>query len=233
MNALDPAKYYGFPGYLVNPESDSTVMAERLARRGLSITGNFTGTATRDNFRQAMREAAAELKAGDLLVIHYSGHGSDEGGLLDSVQSFCFYDGQLTENEFRQLLALFGADVRIAVIPDCCHAGGFDRALDGLVRPRVVPHYIRSQFKPDTSRAADSIAASVLLFCACKSSETASDGDQLGEWTGALVRALDNLASRKFTWRGWFEAAAELCQGQTPQLKQLGQPGLIDQPAFT
>jgi len=222
LNYLDARSYNGFEGWLNACENDATALAALAASRGYESCGNFTERATLGEFRRAMANAADTLKAGDSFFLTFSGHGGQLGTFteLDGYnETLCFFNGQLVDNEFRDMLAAFKAGVTVLCVLDSCHSGGMDRALDSIRRPRCLPARVRRALPvtiPAASRSA--IAAGVCLLTACAESELASDGDRFGEWTGALI----STGHVHDTNVGWFRRASNQTHGQTPQLKILG-----------
>lgn len=229
LNAVDPTAYHGFSGWLQACENDATALASLAASRGFESLGQLTSRATLSDFRAACLDASQRLGAGDSFFLTFSGH----GGQLFSLgewdgynETLCFWDGQLVDNEFRDLLGRFAPGVNVMVVLDSCHSGGMDKALDSLRRPRVLPLALRRKFS--AANATDGVAsvdhrvalsARVVILSACAEGETASDGSRFGEWTGALV---DSFRSG-ISVAGWFNAAAGQTRGQTPQLKVLGE----------
>jgi Caspase domain len=68
------------------------------------------------------------LSNGDLLVVTYSGHGSEVNDingdeLAKKDQTWCLYERQLIDDELAQLWSLFAEGVRILLISDSCHSG--------------------------------------------------------------------------------------------------------------
>lgn len=104
--------------------------------------------ATRDAVKDAVASAAGRLKAGDIFLFTYSGHGSqvvdqneDElenvrpGRELDKHdETWCLYDGMMVDDEVNQLWQSFAPDVRVLALLDCCHAETSIRDIGG--RPR-------------------------------------------------------------------------------------------------
>jgi hypothetical protein len=89
--------------------------------------------ATRDEVRNTIAAAAAELKAGDVFMSTYAGHGSqvpdfnsDEDDGAD--ETLCLFDGMLIDDELYELWSGFADDVRIVMISDSCHSGTVSRA---------------------------------------------------------------------------------------------------------
>ena len=80
-----------------------------------------------------MERIAAELKAGDVFMFTYAGHGSqvpdfnsDEDDGAD--ETLCLFDGMLIDDELYELWSGFADDVRIVMISDSCHSGTVSRA---------------------------------------------------------------------------------------------------------
>jgi hypothetical protein len=79
-----------------------------------------------------LRSAAAELTAGDILLLTYSGHGGqipdvngDESD--DADETWVLYDRQVLDDELYVAYSAFPADTRIAVFSDSCHSGTVTR----------------------------------------------------------------------------------------------------------
>lgn len=227
LNALDPSAYHGFSGWLVACENDATALASLAASRGFESVGQLTSRATLSDFRAALLNASQRLGDGDSFFLTFSGHGGQLFSLGESDgynETLCFWDGQLVDNEFRDLLARFKPGVNVLVILDSCHSGGMDKALDSLRRPRVLPLALRRKFS--AANATDgagapsprtALPAPVTILTACAEAETASDGATFGEWTGALLESWFPSSVSD-----WYSRAAKLTNGQTPQLKILG-----------
>lgn len=86
---------------------------------------------TKDVVLAAFRGAAAELVAGDLLLVTFSGHGCqirDLGGFepipeYGYDESWCLADRQLVDDDVHPALAAFADGVRILIISDSCYSG--------------------------------------------------------------------------------------------------------------
>jgi metacaspase-1 len=144
---------------------DAEDMAHVAKGLGYQTTLLLNEQATRDNVTSAIRAAAAGMKAGDIFLFTYSGHGGqvpdysgDEaadnpGDVLD--ETLCLFDGQLIDDELYVLWAGFPADSRVLVLSDCCHSGSNVKAqlADTLLagnpspaeRPRLMPQSIAAR----------------------------------------------------------------------------------------
>ena len=138
LNAVDPAQYEGWEGPLAACEYDANDMAELARAIGYEAKVMLTKQATRKAVIGAIQAAAKKMKAGDIFLMSYSGHGGqvpDFSGdeALERTGDFedetlCLFDGQLVDDELYALWAAFPADARVLVISDCCHSGTNVRA---------------------------------------------------------------------------------------------------------
>lgn len=129
LNSVDPNHYGGWSGDLVACEADAIDMAQIATSQGFTTTQLLTSKATRARVRQEILTAAGRLKAGDIFLITYSGHGgqlpdlnSDESDDLQD-ETWCLFDGEMVDDELAELWTKFAAGVRVFVLSDSCHSG--------------------------------------------------------------------------------------------------------------
>lgn len=88
----------------------------------------------------AIAGTAHSLRSGDMLLLTYSGHGSqvpdknsDESDGQD--ETWCLYDRMLVDDELNALWSQFKSGVRICMLSDSCHSDTVARValLDGTV----------------------------------------------------------------------------------------------------
>lgn len=144
LNAVSAAAYSGWTGPLAACEFDANDMAAIAKTRGMKSTVLLTKQGTRAKALAAMRAAAKTLRAGDLFMLTYSGHGGqvtdingDEPDGKD--ETWCLYDGQLIDDELYFELGRFVAGVRILVLSDSCHSGSVTKAMPTGPRERAMP----------------------------------------------------------------------------------------------
>ena len=159
LNAVDPAAYEGWDGQLTACEFDAADMAELARAVGYEAQLLLTKDATRAAVIGAIEDAAKSMKAGDIFLMSYSGHGGqvpdfngDEAlersdDFLD--ETLCLFDGQFVDDELYALWSAFPADSRVLVLSDCCHSGSnikarmiadmVETAMTPDERPRVMP----------------------------------------------------------------------------------------------
>ncbi|MEW6584517.1 MAG: caspase family protein [Nitrospirota bacterium] len=128
LNAVNPKYYEGWSGELNACEADAEDMADIARSRNYKVKTLLTKAATRTRVAGEISKAARALKAGDIFMLSYSGHGgqlpdinSDEPDAQD--ETWCLYNGELVDDELYALFRKFAQGVRILVFSDSCHSG--------------------------------------------------------------------------------------------------------------
>jgi hypothetical protein len=243
LNFVDPGQYGNWDGKLNAAEFDAKDMLNLTTALHFKPTPLIRQNATRAAVIAALRSAAATLKAGDLLIVTYSGHGgqvpddnhdeADDG--LD--ETWCLYDGELVDDELYAIWTQFAAGVRILVISDSCHSGSViklhgkenkfyaSKNLPESVAEKTYQQHKTFYDKIQKGMTASNqvpIKASIKLLSACKDDELSYDGQLNGAFTGALREV---WAFGKYN--GNYETFKDLIKGklnnQTPGLLNQGQ----------
>ena len=212
LNRVDPAQYEGWDGQLAACEADAKDMRDLAKKQKFkSSTLLLTKAATAQAVTDAILGAAKTLKAGDLFLLSYSGHGGQvndtngdekDPGRMD--ETWVCYDRQLIDDELYALWGKFKAGVRILVLSDSCHSGTVTRAVPAFVsggpRVRAMPltvvravqaaHARLYKGIQDAHPAAEKtrVKASVLLISGCMDNQFSQDGDRNGLFTGTLKK---------------------------------------------
>ena len=172
LNSVDPVAYSGWSGPLAACEFDAGDMAGIATSQGMAPTVLLTRDATREKALAAIRAAAQRLKAGDLFLLSYSGHGGqvddisgEEADKLD--ETWCLYDGQLIDDELYLELSRFAKGVRVLVLSDSCHSGTMTRARPPAAsvpgqRPKLMPPAIAKQVYADHKDFYDRLQRNVM-----------------------------------------------------------------------
>ncbi len=210
LNRID-ASHYGSEGILRNPVNDARAMAQIVRGAGIKNSNVLLDDeATTDEVAAIVRGSLRRAQPGDLVVITYSGHGSqipDASGLEEDGldETLCLYDRMMPGAEFHRLLALFAEGVRILVIVDACHSRTFVRGLwvpgtspperrKSLLRSDALAIYSQHRALYDELRRDPvlEIKASVIALSACQDGQLASDGaGDNGAFTAGLLKALN------------------------------------------
>jgi len=102
--------------------------------------------ATKKNMEAAIRKLVSGARKGDVLLLHYSGHGSnvpddngDEADHRDEILCPTDLDWKdpLRDDWLRKTFDGLKAGVRLTVIMDCCHSGTNTRAINPPDAPMI------------------------------------------------------------------------------------------------
>ncbi len=256
LNYVNPDHYDGWEGELFACENDARDMSQLATNQGFQSTILLREEVTRQNVISYLTKASKELESGDILMVSYSGHGGwikdlngDEDDFMD--ETWCLFDAQIVDDELYQLWSRFIAGVRILIVSDSCHSGGVVKYVNGPnlrlerfsnlesseKRVRAAPlKAIKKTYKknrefydslPARKSPTPSINASVKLLSGCQDWELSYDGDQNGEFTGALLSVWDegNFEGSYQEFRD--EIAYEVVMPQTPGYKTFGSPDIL------
>lgn len=132
--------------------NDARDWAAMLRQRGFAVTTLLDRQATGRAMRQAVQQTVGMAKPGDLVAIHYSGHGSyvpdNDGDEPDGTdECLCPYDinanGPVTDDELLQLYGARANNVKLVMFSDSCHSGTVTR-----FAPITTPPTIRGRNAP-------------------------------------------------------------------------------------
>lgn len=165
LNHVSPEHYEGWNGALNACVYDAHDMASLAGSLGYETKLLIDTEATRAAVIDEIKATAARMKAGDIFLFSYSGHGGqvpDYSGdearetpddVLD--ETLCLFDGQLIDDELYVLWADFPLGSRVLVLSDCCHSGTNIRArmADAMLaanpspgkRPRLMPQDVAAK----------------------------------------------------------------------------------------
>jgi hypothetical protein len=211
LNSVDPTHYGGWDGALEACEFDARDLRDIAVAQKFQPTTLLTRQATAAAVTGAIRSAAGALKAGDLFLLTYSGHGGqvpdtngDEKDLGRQDETWVLWDRQLIDDELWALWKGFKAGVRIFVLSDSCHSGTVTRLMPAfpvrgpaprirLMPPRDAARVYRAHaalydsLQAATPRAETTgVRASVLLISGCQDNQYSLDGPRNGLFTENL-----------------------------------------------
>jgi hypothetical protein len=216
-------------------DDEMTLLASPAASR--TVPGSRPATATA--IRAALdRFASDEVREGDRVIIHYSGHGGAQivGQRRTSVECLLPVDwpregAVLMDAEVnRRLWAIAERTANVTVVLDCCHSAGASRAVDehgvrtrGLVLP---PLPAESMADGGAEFKAAAGARRPLVVAACLADEVAgeavdNDGRSMGLLTRALVTCLDLVSPEELSsccWRELWPEVLGMVTRQHPRL---------------
>jgi metacaspase-1 len=214
LNRVDPGRYAGWDGALQACENHARDLAEIARGRGFEVITLLTPEATREKVLAGLGAAAAQLQAGDLFMLAYSGHGGqlpdyndDEIDAMD--ETWCLYDAELVDDEIFASLAGFAAGVRILVLSDSCHSGTVVKA--ALNQPVLALEAARGdcpryKFMPE-AKAAQAYRANKAFYDAIlRDPKLGQDRKEIKAAVILISGCLDNQYSRDGVFNSLFTA---------------------------
>jgi hypothetical protein len=208
--------YPGTRNDLAGCVNDADDWTEALAGRGFAVERLIDRRATGDAMRRAIRAVLGRSRAGDLVVVQYSGHGSfvpdEDGDEPDGVdECLCPHDvrakGPITDDELFELYSARPQGVKLLMISDSCNSGTVARfaATDtppagsgGPDRARRVRFLPPAAFLPAQAVSALGVRRALrpssapgrnagLLLAACQDGEYSYDANFNGRANGAFT----------------------------------------------
>jgi len=144
---------------------------------------------TRSNVENALRWLVEDVRPGDSLFLHFSGHGAqeedpngyEEDGMHETILPVDFQQaGMITDDQINDLVVKPLPDgARLTVVMDCCHSG------TGMDLPFMhTSHGWREETNPFHTRG------DVQLFSGCEDEDTSADAaGAFGQAGGAMTTA--------------------------------------------
>ncbi len=152
---------YPCPNTLTGCVNDTVLWRKALEASNFHVDILSNANATRAAIIAALRNLVTTAKRGDVIVFHYSGHGTqvpavdaDEGGEPDeAIVPVDFESGAfLIDEDIRQIFDLLPDGVNLTAFIDCCHSGTITRM---LMRNADIADSSRSRFLKKTARWED------------------------------------------------------------------------------
>lgn len=239
-----------YPGYnndLKGCVNDAKNWSQLLQNKyGFTIVDTLLDRkATKVAVYHAIKKLVKQAKDGDILVITYSGHGTnvrdtsrDEADGRD--EAWCMYDGNLIDDDIKKLIAGLPSGVKLTVISDSCHSGTVTRAFMEATNAGEYDEYIKARYMPPEDDIEAFAISSMplekavfeprsgmkeILISGCKSTEYSYDARINGQATGAFSYHAINILKNNpgITYEDFYKKLREQLPtrrfSQTPQLE--------------
>jgi len=205
-----PGSYNDLSG-CVNDANDWAELLRKDFGFGDNVTLLTNANATRDKILSALGDLVKGAKSNDIIVFTYSGHGTwvyDQGERDESDnrdEAICAHDGNILDDELRDIIRQINQDAHLTVISDSCHSGSvtrlmlkrtYDRdkkAAENTLKPRYMPPVddidsARTPIVPIRRRLLypESDMPEVLLT-GCNATEYSYDAYINGRYNGAMT----------------------------------------------
>ena len=249
LNTIDPAHYSDVFPLLKGPEFDAEDMRAIAEKMGFDPEVMLSPEATRSAVLNKISEAAQALMSGDIFLITFSGHGSNlPGNENDSKdETWCMFDGQISDNELFHHYCEFKEGVRILVVSDSCHSGTVIKLHGSAVAKRLPDEtesftYLSNKTFYDNIRKAlperneQDLKATIKLLAACQDNQEAEDDDFNSLYTRELKKVWQQ-GSFQGNYQQFHDALLARFNNtlQTPNYEKLGKtnPKYDNQKPFT
>lgn len=191
---------------------------------------------TKARFTSEVEAVVTQAKAGDIIIIHYSGHGTyvtdtsgDEPDNAD--EAIYLYDGALIDDKIGEILQKTPDGVTVVILLDSCFSGTATRKLS---RPRFI-QIERAMPKKVRKKFLRSNEIKWIVFSGCSEHQTSADAYIGGEYNGAFTYYAMKALDRSFTYEQWYNKIREYLPSrsfeQIPTLE--GPDELINKVCFT
>lgn len=209
--------YVGTPNELRGCLNDSRNMKAMLEKQGFVVQECLEADATTTGIKAALERLVQGAVPGDVIVFHYSGHGSQLPSKIETdgfEEIICpidlnWYDRVITDDTLRQIFNKVPHGVNTTLILDCCHSGTaldqvetFETGVreivdaensDGEKRymspPPEVIEVLKNRDLVQWSASRD-VNSSALLIAGCRADQTSADAYIDGTFQGACTYAL-------------------------------------------
>lgn len=170
---------------------------------GFNVKTLFDSQIRYDTVTELMGNYISDSRAGDYIVITFSGHGThvpdqngDESDGRD--EALCLYDGYLVDDCIREMMKRLHPEANLTFISDSCHSGTVTRSFlsamnkDRYLKPRFLPP--QDEYEVLSSRASDignklfypEEGMQEILISGCLPAEYSYDAYIGGKFQGAM-----------------------------------------------
>jgi len=158
-------------------------------------------------FTEQLQFAIDHAMPGDVIYVHYSGHGSyvrdKSGDEIDGYDECLYlYDGPLIDDVTSAILSTIPEGVHVTLGLDCCYSGTGTRDLE-RPKSRFMPPKKHTPHHKRVKRAFREGSMNYVVLSACLENETSADAEINGIWNGAFTYYQMNKLSRDLTNKKW------------------------------
>ena len=224
--------YPGTANDLKGCVNDANDWAGLLENFGFETRIILDGEATKSSILNAFGALLNEASAGDVVVVTYSGHGTQvldkSGDEVDGYDEALYvYDGSIVDDDLRTVLEQANRDAQIIFISDSCFSGTVTRALiSGSSKPRFVKTDEIPLSAPLKKRFLSKVTEEEMvevLLTGCSDSEYSYDANINGRWNGAMTANAVSIMNPDLTYSEFYSRLRKLLPSdsypQTPQLE--------------
>lgn len=220
--------------------NDQDDLAERISKLypDFVIKKFSDSKVTTGRFEAEISRVISKLRPDDILLVHYSGHGTtvaDTSGDEDDLEdeALYLYNGVFTDDRLGKMLEKIPAGATVILMLDSCFSGTITR---GGKRVRFIPN---SQLPPHRRKSLKRLGMRYIenhiVFSGCGEDQTSADAFFDGRSNGAFTYYALKTLRKSYTYRQWFEKIRTYLPNETfdqaPTLE--GPEDLLNKQIFT
>lgn len=223
--------YPGTANDLQGCVNDANDWANILVGLEFDVTLLLDSQVTANTFKSAIQNSVANMVSGDVLVITYSGHGTqvydsngDEEDGYD--EALYLYDGVFKDDDMRSALSGIKDGVHIFYISDSCFSGTITRKLISSDAELGKPRFVVTDPIPPTAKIVSKFLLQEdmkeIVLTGCSDTEYSYDAYINGRWNGAMTAFATSCIAPNQTYNEFFtKLRAKLPSNSYPQTPQL------------
>lgn len=192
--------------------NDIEDVAKRLyERRPEFIIKTFHNqSVTVSNFKKQLRDHIGSMMAKDILLVYYSGHGTqvydrngDEADGYD--EALYLYDGPLVDDDLGEILKEIPEGAKVILMFDSCFSGTVTKAIGRSIRFHQMEGYqMRSNVRRNIAESSEDLG--YVVFSACSENEYSEEGIINGRGNGAFTYYAWKFPQDWTSYAAWFNA---------------------------
>lgn len=222
--------------------NDQTDYVEVFKILSFEIFAYQNSEVTKELVITVLRKIIFELVPGDILIIHYSGHGTkvlcihnDESDGYD--EAWYVYDGTVIDDTLADIFSQLKDNIHCFMISDSCFSESMARDINIKARFKASMEVLDENGNKKPLKVRKRMLKSVDkvgTLSGCMADQTSSDGYFNGRANGALSYYSLKTLEFGITYREWYKRIRnKLPSGIYTQIPQLEGPDwILDQPVF-
>lgn len=222
----------------INDQNDLIDKLDELGY-GFAIEAFQDSQVTRANFRNTIKNYIVGMKPNDLLLIQYSGHGTqvrDSNGDEDDPydEALYLYDGAFTDDDFNEVLQLIPEGAKVIIALDSCFSGGATRLFtDFYSKAKYLPTQKIKSLKRHKKYLKRDVMKWV-VFSGCSENQTSADAYINGRYNGAFTWGWLKSMEKNISYNTWSQSTALKLEPQFDQIPTIeGDDAIRKQLIFT
>lgn len=223
--------YPGTSNDLQGCVNDANDWSKILTNLGFEVTTLLDSQVTCSSFKFIIQNTISKMTSGDVLVITYSGHGTqvtdtsgDEPDGYD--EALYLYDGVFRDDEMREALSGITDGIHVFFISDSCFSGTITRKInfdEAVGKPR----FIVNDPIPPTAKLVNKFLSQEdmkeMVLTGCADTEYSYDAYIDGKWNGAMTAYATKCVVKGQTYNDFYTKLRSFLPSknypQTPQLE--------------